>query len=327
LKPLNIPSWFWTLIRVIVSTGLIVWLVFHYNWGEVLTALIHVPAYVLAIGLIFLFASQAVTARRLQVLLAGQTIELNYLYVLKLNFAGLFASNYLPSTIGGDAFKLILLARDGARKTIAATSIAADRLISVASMVFFFPSIYSLIGLFRVRIGLPDLKITIAASALLLVLLVLALFIYRKKDLVTNNLPSWAKSLLIITSDIKEIANIWFAKPQTILMVIFLSISSFLCSFFATWLLLSWGLGIKIQPVEWIAISVLVYLITILPISVNGLGLQETGFVYLLSQFGAAPERSLTFALLIRLLTMAVSLPGIVSVITPSEKHIQNKPG
>jgi len=57
----------------------------------------------------------------------------------------------------------------------------------------------------------------------------------------------------------------------------------------------------------------LTYFITLIPISINGYGLQELSFTFLMSNVaGLAPVASLTVAVLIRAYFMLSSLPGAV---------------
>jgi Mg/Co/Ni transporter MgtE len=53
--------------------------------------------------------------------------------------------------------------------------------------------------------------------------------------------------------------------------------------------------------------------VTLVPISLNGLGLQEVSIAYVFSQAGGLPfETGITLALLFRLLVFLASLPGAV---------------
>ena len=58
-----------------------------------------------------------------------------------------------------------------------------------------------------------------------------------------------------------------------------------------------------------------VYFFTLVPISINGLGLQEVSIAYIFPTFGGISQQSaLTLALLFRTLVMLASLPGAASL-------------
>lgn len=75
-----------------------------------------------------------------------------------------------------------------------------------------------------------------------------------------------------------------------------------------------------------------VYFVTLLPVSINGLGVQEISAAYVFVQFGGVEEgNALLLALLVRLLMMMLSLPGALFVndLIPDLLHKQkiNKVG
>jgi len=74
-----------------------------------------------------------------------------------------------------------------------------------------------------------------------------------------------------------------------------------------------------------------VYFVTLLPISINGLGVQEVAISFFFSRVGGVSlEIGFTIALLIRTLTMLASLPGIFFVpmiLSSKEAHASAERG
>jgi hypothetical protein len=70
------------------------------------------------------------------------------------------------------------------------------------------------------------------------------------------------------------------------------------------------------DPISWLTAGglwVLVYFITLIPISINGLGLQEASLSLVYASFaGVSESNSLVLALLIRVIFMIASLPGAI---------------
>jgi hypothetical protein len=59
----------------------------------------------------------------------------------------------------------------------------------------------------------------------------------------------------------------------------------------------------------------LTYFVTLLPVSLNGLGVQELSITFFYHQFGGIQLSSaLTIALLLRILPMFASLPGALTI-------------
>jgi uncharacterized membrane protein YbhN (UPF0104 family) len=83
-----------------------------------------------------------------------------------------------------------------------------------------------------------------------------------------------------------------------------------LCFFGIIWILFS-GLNDPIPFSMTAGLYSFVYLVTLLPISINGYGLQELSISVIFSEVGGVSLQSgLTVALIFRTLTMLASLPG-----------------
>ena len=83
-----------------------------------------------------------------------------------------------------------------------------------------------------------------------------------------------------------------------------------LCLFGSIWLL-CWGMGEDVSFILVGGLYSIVYLITLLPLSINGYGIQEVAMMYMLSSVGeVSVQNGLTVALLFRTMMMLASLPG-----------------
>ena len=58
---------------------------------------------------------------------------------LKIVFAGTFASNFLPSTIGGDIYRVFCLLKFTSNKSLSVASVIVDRGLNLVSVVILFP--------------------------------------------------------------------------------------------------------------------------------------------------------------------------------------------
>jgi len=72
-------------------------------------------------------------------LLQVQEMHVPWKDSLRLTFAGLFASNVLPTTVGGDVVRLAGAVRLGIDPALAAASLVADRLVGMAGMFLALP--------------------------------------------------------------------------------------------------------------------------------------------------------------------------------------------
>ena len=278
------PDTLLKLLRWLVPLGLIAWLLSQLDWDEI-APLLQQAAWtqLLTAALAYLLA-QIVIAVRWQYLLRVQGIRLPFIRLAWLVLVGAFVSNFLPTTVGGDLVKMAAVANGQPRRAVAAASVLADRLFNMAGMVFWLPLSFAL------RVENPFFETGAASMSAL------------TRAPFLNGIWSRAQRLF-------EAGRAWFTSPKVVAVSLLLSWLSIGMSFVSFWIVTR-ALGISISFWQASAIAALTYFAALLPISVNGLGLQEGSLTVLLISQGAVYEGALAAALLIRLVTMAVSLLG-----------------
>jgi len=274
----------WQILRWLVPLGLIGFLLSQVDWGEILPLLSQVSWTSLLLSALAFLLSQIVIAVRWQYLLRFQDIRLPLMRLVWLVLVGAFASNFLPTTIGGDLLKMAAIARGQEKRAAAVASVAADRLFNLAAMFFWLPFIFSL----------QATNPSAGAGALRAAGLLQVPFIEK----------TWSRLVRVFNA-----GRAWFSSPRCVVVALLLSWLSIGLSFLSFWIL---TLALNIQLSFWqaSAVAVISYFAALIPVSVNGLGLLEGSLTALLVTQGASYEQGLAAALLIRLVTMAVSLLG-----------------
>jgi uncharacterized membrane protein YbhN (UPF0104 family) len=281
----------WTIVRIVVPIGLISWLLARMDWKTVWPLLRHMPGWTLAVSAVLFALSEAVTAFRWYYLLRFQGMKVSFPRLVGLVFVGIFASNFLPTTIGGDVVKIAGIVQGPEKRALAATSVLADRLYNLLGMALLLP----LALLVR---GIPQVHST---QGMLFPIIAVA------------GLPAWSKLRIRIVQTWKDVRR-WFTSPGCVLTALALSWLSIAMAFGAFWVI-TIGMDIRISYWQASAISLITYFIALIPISINGFGIQEGSRTYLLTLMGALPVQATAAAFLIRLVTMGVSLLGGVRLL------------
>jgi uncharacterized membrane protein YbhN (UPF0104 family) len=200
----------------------------------------------------------------------------------------IFVSNFLPTTIGGDVVKMVGVAREREKdKGLAAASVVADRLYNLAGMAVLLPVALLTIG--------SQLSIFQTSSSWL--------------SLSSVGIFHWIEKVISKVKSIWDSAKDWFTSPICVFYSLILSIISVGFNFAAFWLILD-ALGININYWQAMSVSILSYFVVLIPVSINGLGVQEGIITYLLVQLGASSDLAIAAAFLVRIVTLAVSLFG-----------------
>jgi hypothetical protein len=279
-----------TLIRAIgsiLALALLVYVLSQQGWEAIKASIQQIALWrlVLAFGLVMV--SRFMVSARWHVLLRSADIQVRYRDSTQITFAGLFATNFLPTTIGGDVVRLAAGVRLKFDTVICAASLVVDRLVGMAGMATAVP------------LGLPSLLGAFPPAAL-------ASFSVAGR---WQRLRDRAIGLL---QRLLGALRVWLAHPVSLLLAFAASWVHMLCTFGAIDLILK---GMDESLSFWVVggLYSIVYFMTLIPISINGYGLQEISMAVVLSRAGGVTlANALTAALLFRTLVMLASLPGAV---------------
>ena len=269
------------LLGTLVATVLIVLLIQQEGWGEIVGALKQISPFSFLLALASLLVSRLFVIARWHVLLRSGGVKIPFSRTTELTLMGLFASNFLPTTIGGDVVRLTGVMQMGFDRAICLASIAADRLIGMAGMVFTMP--FGLVPTWE-SLG----QVTFHSFALMLSL-------QRPIHFVRRTLQTFST---------------WFRQPRALITSLLCTWGNMFFIFSAVYLLVE-GLGSHVSFWLIAGLYSLAYFITLIPISINGYGVQELSLTYLFLHVGGlSAATSLSMAVLIRIIFMFASLPG-----------------
>lgn len=278
------------IIGSLLSSGLFIWLILKQNWTLTWRNLEHLPVWLWPVCLALVLSGMVFNGLRWYLLLHAQKVGLPITEAMKITFAGAFASNFLPSTIGGDAVRMISLYRFTSNKTLIVASVVVDRVMNVLAMASGIPFVIITLGnpfLYLIK-GIPNPKDSIFLSPL----------IFRIFSFIVN-----------IKNRLLQTFSIWLHQPVTLVWAYVISWLSVLVIFVEIWLLAHF-LGIPVAFYQVLGVTIATYVVANLPISVNGYGLREVAMTTLYMQLGATLEQASTLALTSRFFMVLQTLPG-----------------
>jgi len=267
------------LAGTILAVGLLAVLLKDDGWNEVVVTFGKIKtADLVWVALLFL-VSRVATVFRWHVLLRSGGINMRLKDSMVITFTGLFASNFLPTTIGGDVVRLAGAMQMGFDRAVCLASIAADRLIGMLGMSMTVP-----IGVVQ---SWSLIQTTLSFS--------LIAFIQKPLAFLKRTISTF---------------SIWLKKPASLLLSLGFTWIHMICLFSSIYLFLD---DLNSHVSFWMIAGLwsLTYFITLIPISINGYGLQELSFTFLFSHVaGVSPAASLTISVLLRAYQVIASLPG-----------------
>ena len=258
-------------------------------------------------------AGQWLSAYKWWLLLRPVGLVVPYLRMVGFYFVGMFFNIFLPTIVGGDAVKAIVLARETRAVARSTMSVFMERNVGLFALL----SIATAAAAFAppvpvMHLSLLSLTLLLSAGFLVANVVIANRHAYRFVDYLIAMTPlarirSRASSLYdavvpyrrawgVITATV----GLSFVFQAVVILVVFLNAKALA----------------QDVPVSALAVFVpLISLAGMLPFSVNGLGIREALYALLFGRIGIPAEVAVSMALLYFVVTLLASLPGgVVSV-------------
>ena len=302
-------------IKVLISVALLFLALRKANFSDLASRIDLASAGWIALAIAFTFLQIFIGVLRWRIVSDECGAPIPTRQAMRYNLIGTFFNQTLPSSIGGDAVRLWLVARNGAGWRAATYSIFVDRAVGLIALAIIIvaslPWSYQLIGdaYGRSALAIVDLA-ALAGGAGFLVLGMLP-WPWLKRWWATHHIHACA-----------VIANrvIFSAKNEPMIAIL-----SFLVHFLAV--VIAWCVVQSIAaPVAFGQIFLLippVMLITMLPISIAGWGVREATMGLAFGWAGLMPNEGINVSLLYGAVSFIVGAVGGLVWIFSAEKAAQ----
>jgi len=290
----------------VISISLFIWLISKQDWQTTWVNLRQIPLWLWPVCLLLVMTGMMCNAIRWYSLLRAQDVYMPFGEVVRTVFAGAFASNFLPSTIGGDAFRILSLLRFTSDRALSVASVIVDRAINVAATLTFLPFSWLAFGDLLFEYFGQSTNFIFAAGVFP--------FWHKLMDRAQNLLKQFKTAFIR-----------WGKKPLVLAGAFGISWLSIIVVYVAVWLLAR-SLEIPVNLFQVIGVAAVVYVVTLLPVSFNGYGVREVVYTTLYMQLGATIEQATTLALVSRFFMLIETIPGALwlSRITNMKKSVIN---
>ena len=145
-----------------VSVALLAWLIRGLDVHALSRLLVALPTWYYVASFAVIIGGQVLYAWRWWLLLTAAGIDVPVGVAIRSYFIGIFANNFLPSTVGGDATKVYYLGRAHGYRTIMA-SVVVDRILGLGSLAVLAASASWLMPPVSARFAAFRLVVTLVA--------------------------------------------------------------------------------------------------------------------------------------------------------------------
>lgn len=294
------------LLKLAVSLILLFWIVFKVDWEEVVFYLSSVSYGYLFLYALAIVAGVSISAYKWKMLAGSRGMGAGYFDFFKFYVAGTFINNFMPSFLGGDAYRIYRLGEGEKKYAQAGSSVLLDRLtgfVSVNALVIFF----GILNFARIL----ESKILLLAFILniLLFLLFVSLFVFRIKNFpwagkIMAFIPKKALSFMEEVSEYKK-------DPKTIWRAVGWGMVFNLLGVGVANFILFMAMGIEISLINFFSVIFIISIVSAIPVSINNIGVKEWAYAVFFGAFGLNFSAVITAAMLGRIIQMLLSFAAL----------------
>jgi uncharacterized protein (TIRG00374 family) len=251
---------------------------------------------------IFIFVVLLVnnTARWVVVLRAIDA-DLPFKVAIKIMYISIFFNQTLPSSIGGDAFKIFLARKAGINLKTAVNCVMLERAIALLGLILLVVLTQPFL-LVRVEDHPAKYLFPLLAGLALVGILIMMSLDHLPKDLQRLRIVGW---LVHLASDTKKL----FLTPHYTFTAILLGISGNICLAMIAYFTFC-ALLVEVSVLDCLVLIPPVILIMTLPISIAGWGVREGAMVGAFAFVGVAEGDAFVVSLLFGILNVIFAIPG-----------------
>lgn len=290
-----------TVIKIAVSIGLMALLLKISGPEKVLSTISGSNLSMFAISFLLILAGTIIAAYRWYCVMSVLDFKGSFGFYLKSYFMGVFFNQLLPSSIGGDAYRVLDVARLGYRKRDAFVGVLIDRGLGILG-IFIVNIIFN--NMLPGLLPEPIYNMLNIVSAVGILGFIVFVFIHK-----INILSRFKYFALVIrpSADLYKVLNTPFRLIYQLCLTTLVHILTFAGVYF-----IALSIGVKLSVSAFMVIMPPVILLTIIPISLAGWGIREGAMAGLFGFAGVSKELAISMSIIYGFTYILQGIVGLV---------------
>lgn len=291
-----------TWIKIVVTVVLVAWLVKTVDWSSVLGIMAQASIPLILVYICFQMLGNIISAAKWRYLARLQGFSFSLTEGFFAYLSGAFINNFLPSTMGGDAYRVMWMSRTGERARAFAV-VFFDRITGLLALVLLAGMGIAFLP-WRTLLEQPAFiifaAITLSVTLVMLLALIWTERFYAGMMFLVRLLP-WEKPVALLRNFEPFISSRVYARAIA-WAVCFTAIGIGGSNYF-----LFSSLGAHLSVGAFMSAIFAATLVANIPISINNIGVKEWAYVFFFGLVGVSTELAVTAALASRFLQMFIS--------------------
>jgi uncharacterized membrane protein YbhN (UPF0104 family) len=298
------------LLTLAITGACLTYILWQLDVGRTAHILVHSHLGWFFAAVVVMLAAVPPMAWRWQKLLAAREIRESLAWLNRVYLISYTAGQVLPSAVGGDAYRIFESARrhPGRLGDLSAIVLLERALGGVATL--------SLAALgFALAIGHYDVGAYLWVEAAFVVgTLVLAVVFFSRS---ARGLLRWFVPLLTrlrVERPLRALyqgVHAFRGRVRLMLWILLLTLAVQAYRILAIWMT-GRAVGVDLSPRPYYVMGPLLFLVLLVPFTVNGIAVREAFFVSFLGQLGVEKEKALATGFLFFVVTIGLALPGAI---------------
>lgn len=309
------------LLRAGVSIIALAFIIYRIDFGRLASAFGRLRVEYAPVILILVYGAIVLSVFKWSLLVRARGVKIGVGRLFDFWLIGLFFNNFMPTSIGGDVVQGYEMARRTGRGSDAAATILSDRLIASVAL-----GLTAMVGLLVVPFT-PRLVALVAAFAVGTIA-VAAVFLHPKltEKLVERSIGGRLESVGAwggrTTSAVRELLGDWRLVARTALLAV-----GFQATLAVINIVIFRALGVSVDLGHALVYVPIISAVTVLPISLSGLGVREAAYVYFFSRVGVDGSSAVAASLIFFVSVAVASLPGAVLFVLARRQSVEVREG
>lgn len=295
----------WLTVKFVVTIGLAGWIIGLVDWSTFWRTVGGSSLWLLGLVMLLQLVGVTLSAFKWQQLLVVHAIRYSLPRLLGWYLVGSFLNHFLPSTVGGDGYRIYKTWGNERTKGASVLAIVLERLTGLGALAGLG---YAAAVVLHFTGGGTLVSSVAGFGALGFAAVGVVLWLGSRPGVVEwlkqSRIGRYLEGLAALALDFRD-------QPGKIGVVAAVSVIFHVNKLAVVWLLL-YNLGTAVNPLELLVAVLIVEMAGLLPISLGGLGVVEGSFILVMAQFGVAEEVALAAMLLRRVLMTPLYLAGAI---------------
>lgn len=305
-------------VKALVSISLIAFLLSNVGWEEILSQVATLSPALVALGFLIVVVQFPISSLKWQLSLRQHHVDFGFWYLQTVGCIAYFLNNFLPSGIGGDAYRVFKTLPTEGRKSRGLSATLLDRIVGLSTLLML--GYIGAVILWRTE-NIELLNILVPLATLGICIAIPGFYIGLKIGLIKklDALPKIGSKLGPLTDNLRLIA-----KPGMNLWAFILLCLTFQVSAVLLLQVLFLAASYPVSLAQCAVIAAVGGIAIMLPISIAGIGVYESALVGAAVAIGIDTEPAIVASITLRLLTVPASvICGLVFLFSSAKPSVE----